>query len=327
MESAKSAGKPFQILSLDGGGIKGLFSAAVLARLEEDLGVRVVDHFDLIAGTSTGGIIALGLGLGLSPREIVEFYTTHGPRIFNQIKWLSSKKHFFTRKYPQKPLKEALRTCFGEKLLGESKKRLLITSYDLDRDEVYIFKTPHHPRLKRDHSVEAWKVGLATSAAPTFFECCREVDGVRLIDGGVWANNPIGVAIAEATSMLGVQVSQLSVLSLGTSDAVVLRGKKLNRGGLLAWAKTAPDLIIRGQTIGAHTQALHLLGQEKVQRINPKVPDELFGLDKLTTEDLLSRAASVSREFSPIFDSKFKGHIAAEFVPATESRRIGVEKA
>ena len=72
----------FQILSLDGGGFRGMFSAAVLARLEEDLGTRIADHFDLIAGTSTGGIIALGLGLGLSPREITAFYTEHGPRIF-----------------------------------------------------------------------------------------------------------------------------------------------------------------------------------------------------------------------------------------------------
>ncbi len=72
----------FQILSLDGGGLRGMYTAAVLARLEEDLGIRIVDHFDLIAGTSTGGIIALGLGLGMTPRDILEFYVAHGPRIF-----------------------------------------------------------------------------------------------------------------------------------------------------------------------------------------------------------------------------------------------------
>lgn len=75
-------GGRFQILSLDGGGLRGMFSAAVLARLEDDLQLRITDHFDLIAGTSTGGIIAIGLGLGLTPREIVEFYAEHGPRIF-----------------------------------------------------------------------------------------------------------------------------------------------------------------------------------------------------------------------------------------------------
>ena len=72
----------FQILSLDGGGIKGLFSAAVLAKLEEDLNTNITDHFDLIVGTSTGGIIALGLGLGMKPQEIVQFYVESGPQIF-----------------------------------------------------------------------------------------------------------------------------------------------------------------------------------------------------------------------------------------------------
>jgi predicted acylesterase/phospholipase RssA len=84
MPDPQIAADRFQILSLDGGGLRGMYTAAVLARLEEDLGIRIVDHFDLIAGTSTGGIIALGLGLGLgmTPREILEFYTAHGPRIF-----------------------------------------------------------------------------------------------------------------------------------------------------------------------------------------------------------------------------------------------------
>ncbi len=86
-------GGRFQILSLDGGGLRGMFSAAVLARLEEDLDVRVVDHFDLIAGTSTGGIIALGLGLGMSPRDILQFYTDHGPRIFRDRSRLRGVRH------------------------------------------------------------------------------------------------------------------------------------------------------------------------------------------------------------------------------------------
>src|SRR6266540_2220215 len=86
-------GGRFQILSLDGGGLRGMFSAAVLARLEEDLDLRVPDHFDLIAGTSTGGIIALGLGLGLTPREILQFYTDHGPRIFRDRSRLRGVRH------------------------------------------------------------------------------------------------------------------------------------------------------------------------------------------------------------------------------------------
>lgn len=105
----------FQILSLDGGGIKGLFSAAVLAAIEEDLNINIIDHFDLITGTSTGGIIALGLGLGMRPKEIVEFYLTKGPKIFPRwygLKWL---QHWVYRKYSDKALSTALQDCFKEK--------------------------------------------------------------------------------------------------------------------------------------------------------------------------------------------------------------------
>ena len=181
----------FQILSLDGGGIKGLFSAAILAAIEEDLNVNVTDHFDLIAGTSTGGIIAIGLGLGMKPREIVEFYLREGPRIFPS--WFGAKRlqHWISRKFSAEPLAEALRSCFKDKRFGDSRKRLVIPSFNLGDDDVYIFRTPHHEGLNRDFKVPAWKVALATSSAPTFFPCTREVDKVRLIDGGVWANNPI----------------------------------------------------------------------------------------------------------------------------------------
>ena len=111
----------FQILSLDGGGIKGLFSAAVLAAVEEDLGINVIDHFDLIAGTSTGGIIALGLGLGMRPREIVQFYVWRGPKIFgNRLGWRNAL-HWVFRKFPQGRLMSALQKCFKDARLGDSK--------------------------------------------------------------------------------------------------------------------------------------------------------------------------------------------------------------
>lgn len=188
----------FQILSLDGGGIQGIFSAAVLAAIEEDLNVRVIDHFDLIAGTSTGGIIAIGLGLGLSPRQIVDFYLKEGASIFANPFGRASVRRFFRSKFDNGPLIEALQRHFGDKRFGQSTKRLVIPSYNLGEDDVYIFRTAHHPRLRRDFKVPAWKVAQATSAAPTFFPIAQNVDELRLIDGGVWANNPTMVAYIEA---------------------------------------------------------------------------------------------------------------------------------
>ena len=184
----------FQILSLDGGGLRGIFSAAILARLEEDLDTSIVDHFDLIAGTSTGGVIALGLGLGMRPRQIVEFYTRLGPRVFRNPLGLRSARQLLRAKYAPGPLRSALADVFGDRTFGQSTKRLVITSYNLGTDDVYLFRTAHHPRLVRDWRERAVDVAMATSAAPTYLPGFP-LSGTRLVDGGVWANNPAMVAV------------------------------------------------------------------------------------------------------------------------------------
>lgn len=119
----------FQILSLDGGGIKGLFSAAILAHLQDDLNVKVVDHFDLITGTSTGGLIAIALSIGMSPKEIIRFYIDNGPRIFTKSKSSGIKK-LFGSKYNSEGLEASIKECFENKKLLHCKKRLVIPSYN-----------------------------------------------------------------------------------------------------------------------------------------------------------------------------------------------------
>lgn len=308
----------FQILSLDGGGIKGIFSAGVLAAIEEDLGVSVADHFDLIAGTSTGGIIAIGLGLGLKPREIVEFYLREGPSISPTWCGLKSFQHWVRRKYSAKPLEEALKRCFKEKRFGDSKKRLVVPSYNLGEDDVYIFRTPHAERLRRDYKVPAWKVAKATSAAPTFFPASRDVDNLRLIDGGVWANNPSLVAVTEAFGTLKVPLAAIHVFSIGTSDAVTHRRKRLNGGGIIAWGResAAVDVIIRGQSIGVHNQVTWLLGKDHIERLDPKVAADEFSLDGIhNADELIAKAAHHSRIFMPTFKERFMSHQAPPFNP------------
>jgi patatin-like phospholipase/acyl hydrolase len=307
----------FQILSLDGGGIKGLFSAAVLAALEEDLNINVTEHFDLIAGTSTGGLIAIGLGLGLRPREIVEFYLREGSLVFPRG-LIASVRHWIQRKYSPEPLESALKRCFGDKRFGDSKKRLVIPSYNIGEDDVYIFRTPHVERLKRDYKVPAWKVARATSAAPTFFPAFRDIDKTRLVDGGVWANNPTMVALVEACGVLDVPLEQLAILSIGTSDIVSHRKASLDQGGIFAWAtgNAAVDVIMRGQSIGAANQAKFLLGEERFERLNPKVAANEFSLDGVhKADDLIGKAYHHSRVFAPTFEKKFGTHQAALYTP------------
>jgi len=304
----------FQILSIDGGGIKGIFSAAVLAYLEDDLQIRITDHFDLITGTSTGGIIALALGLGMTPQEVVRFYVDKGPDIFPSSFWISLRQ-CWQNKFDSAPLEKALKGYFRDNLLGDSRKRLVIPAYNIGEDHVYLFKTAHHERLKRDYKVPMWKVALATSAAPTYFPSFQDVDHIRLVDGGVWANNPTMLGIVEAVSLLDIPLKSITVFSLGTTDEVKGRHKKLDRGGFWQWKKAAIDVVLRGQSIGAITQAEHLLGKNRVIRLDPKVPDGLFALDRLSEKALTAKAAHESRHFSPSFKSLFMEHKAPEFIP------------
>lgn len=304
---------PLQILSLDGGGLKGLFQAAMLARFEEDLDTRMVNHFDLIVGTSTGGLIALGLGAGVPLLAMVNFYVRLGPQVF-KTGALRSARRLVRAKHSAKHLRGALEDVFQNRLLGQSEKRLVIPSYSLDDDDVYLFKTPHHARLKRDGQVRMVDVALATSAAPTYLPAAR-VGNQRLIDGGVWANNPTFVGVAEAVSMLGASLDQVRVLSLGTTDPVASRPGKLDHGGFLQWARPATSLIQRSQALGTFYASEHLLGQAgRMTRIDPTVEDGLFDLDKLDPVRIQGLAETVSRKCNPLVED-FTKHRAAAYVP------------
>jgi patatin-like phospholipase/acyl hydrolase len=306
----------FQILSLDGGGVRGVFIAAILAAIEKDLNIKIIDHFDLIAGTSTGGIIAIALGLGLSPVDILEFYRQYGPRIFgNPLRWRSAQ-WWLRRKYSPAPLQVALRAVFRECAFGESNKRLVIPSYNLGEDDVYIFRTPHMERLRRDYCVPAWQVGLATSAAPTYFPACRAVDGMRLIDGGVWANNPALVAVVEAYGTLSISLEHLRVLSIGTYEGVVRRSRLLDVGGAMPWAPRVADILLRAGSIAVTNQVRFLIGKNDVTRLDPRVPAEDCTIDGVSQmEAMFARAMHYSRHFIPEIHERFMDHKASPYIP------------
>jgi patatin-like phospholipase/acyl hydrolase len=308
----------FQVLALDGGGARGIFTAALLAGLEEDIGRPVVDHFDLLVGTSTGGIIALGLGAGLNPRDILDFYVSEKDRVFpDRFSWRRLRQ-LFVAKYRPGGLEAAVRRIFGTMLLGESKVPLVITSYNLGENDVYLFKTPHHPRLKRDHKVPMWAVAMATSAAPTFFPAFRlPTDQVRLVDGGVWANNPAMVGVTEAVSVFGHRPQDVRVLSLGTTSRLRTRRSRLDNGGLIRWARgpNVIDVLLNGQSAGAFVQVQHLIGPENAYRLNPPAPDELAKLDVCDARELIAKASHHSRVFCPTFEQLFGSHVPAPYMP------------
>jgi predicted acylesterase/phospholipase RssA len=310
--------RPFHVLALDGGGVRGVFTAALLAGLEEDLNISVVDHFDLVVGTSTGGIIALALGAGLTPRQILDFYVAEREAIFAAPPGWGSLRRLFRAKYRPNGLEAALKRILGERLLGESRVALVIPSYELGENAVYLFKTPHHPRLKRDHRVPMWVVGMATSAAPTYFPAFRlPVDQARLIDGGVWANNPALVGVTEAVSMFGRPLKEICVLSVGTTTSLLPRPSRLDNAGLLRWARGPgfADVLLAGQSAGAFAHVQHLIGKDNAHRLDPPVVAEIASLERCDARELIAKAAHHSRDFAPTFETVFAGHVVPPFQP------------
>ncbi len=321
----------FQILSLDGGGIRGVFSAALLTHFEEHLNINITDHFDLIVGTSTGGIIALGLGLGMRPKEILEFYTSNGNNIFPSllppwVRRLPFAKYFdpldwhsvLRRKYSTEPLKNALQIAFQGKSLGHSSKRLAICAYNIDVEQVKLFKTAHHPRFMTDYKVPAWQTALATSAAPTYFSAFQR-NGRNLIDGGVWANDPIMVGLTEALGVLNQPQDSIRILSIGTLDEISGPRPWLNWGGKALWAKPAPDLLISAQSSASQGQAKLIIGQDALLRINPPVPQGRFAMDDPSAiNTLLGMAEHHAEHALPAVKAKFLTHVAPDFSPYYE---------
>ena len=321
-----------RVLSIDGGGIKGVLPAAFLMEIEAATGKRIVDYFDVIVGTSTGGIIALGLGLGLSTREILDFYLNKGPAIFYQHpisssvwdrarakarKYLRRGRHAFMPKYESHHLRQALTEAFRERTLGESQTRLVIPAYHALRREVYVFKTAHHPRFQTDWKQLAVDVALATAAAPTYFPSHRLPNGAALIDGGVWANNPVGLAVVETIGVLNRDRETVRVHSLGCTEETWSVPPRAGGKDLLL---AATDLLLQGQCKGAIGTAKILIGHTdsnpRLFRYSPMVARGAFSLDTINMiEELRSLGSSVGREALPLLNEVFLGEPKEPFSP------------
>jgi hypothetical protein len=305
-----------RILSIDGGGIKGVFPAAFLAEIEDRVGGSVADYFDLIAGTSTGGIIALGLGLGFSAREILSFYEQNGAEVFRGRRFQRVRSLFGPR-YDSEPLRRALNVHFGERRLGESRKRLVIPSMSLATGDVYIYKTPHHPRFERDYTERVVDVAMATASAPVYFPAHRSATGIPLVDGGMWANNPTGMAVVEAIGTLGWPAGSLRVLSLGCTTPPFSLGRgRLEAFGLGQWALKLVDTFMAGQSSGSMGIAYVLLGHDRVKRISPTVAAGRFSLDGVKEIPALRSLASETARYQlPLLRPTFFDSRAEDFVP------------
>lgn len=305
-----------KIISIDGGGIKGVFPAAFLSAIEETTGKKVSDYFDLIVGTSTGGIIALGLGMGFSAKEILQFYEELGPEVFQGNRLIRFLRSIGISKYDNISLRKALEKKFTEKKLGESKNRLVIPSLNLENGEVHVYKTAHHQRFQHDYKEKVVDVALATSAAPAYFPTYSSASGTPLVDGGLWANNPMGLAVVEAIGVLEWPRDQLKVLSIGcTTEPLNIKLARRFPMGKAYWGFRVADLFMSAQSSASLGTAQLLAGHTNVTRISPSVANGKFGLDIVKEiNSLKGLGDSEARKALPSLESFFTDKVEA-FVP------------
>lgn len=254
--STSSPKKTFKILSIDGGGIKGFYPARILQHIEERFQTRIADQFDMICGTSTGGLIALGLSIGKPASDIVKLYQEKGQSIFPEPKnrfgrFIQKAHQIIGRgKYSKAELEKALIGFFGDNTLADAETYLNIPSYNLTLGMPRVFKNPHGTLFK-DGDITMVDAALATSAAPSYLPI-HEINNALYCDGGMWANNPALTGVIEALEYFvgeGKEFDSYSVLSLPTiSNPTGWAGKSSKNMSLKDWSGKILDPAMEGQS-------------------------------------------------------------------------------
>lgn len=275
----------YQVLSLDGGGIRGVLSAVVIARLVQTA-PELLPAIDLLAGTSTGAVLAMGLAAGLAPAQLVALYREHGRDVFadTALDNVRDVGNLIGAQYSATNFKRLLIQYFGDKRLRDLPLRVLVATFDLDNDayDPNAFRTwkpkffHNFPGPDSDGSERIVDVALRTTAAPTYFPVYQ-----GYVDGGVVANNPALCAIAQALSTAElrtrnggagatrrVRLDDIALLSIGTGRAPMYLTEQSADWGLSQWARPVIDIMINGGVDVVDYQAAHLLGP-RYFRLNP----------------------------------------------------------
>jgi len=303
------SGRLFRILALDGGGLRGAFTAAVLAQWAQMLGAvggqDLVKHFDLVAGTSTGAILAIGLGLGLTPGEILTFYREQGPQIFPATGGL---RHWLKSKHDAGTLRTVLTEVFhGRRLSDDSCCRLVIPTVRAAHGQAEVIVTAHSPERTGFASYSAVDAALASSAAPTYFDeavVTGEIASQPYLDGGVWSNNPVLAAIAEAVGHLKIPLERIDVLSVGTLGSEADFSGNLGKGKA-GWAPDSADLFFAAQESGAAMLADWLLSQARHLRVNQQTPNAIALDDTSALTQLCQRGSNLGMDTFAAVRSRF----------------------
>jgi patatin-like phospholipase/acyl hydrolase len=277
-----------RILAIDGGGIRGLIPALVLTELERRAGRRVFELFDLIAGTSTGGILACALCAPdpLPASELVKLYEDEGPEIFDRslFQRIRTAEGLLDEKYDDAALDRALERFLQHKRLSDTRPELLVPTYDTALPGPYFFKTTKARETPADDDFPLSVVARATSAAPTYFEPV-EAGARSLLDGGVFAANPAMCGLAEALNRVAPR--DVVLLSLGTGERTHRRSfGEVKDWGLARWARPILDVVFDGASDTVHYQLDRVLGPERYWRLQVELTAASDDLDDASQGNL-----------------------------------------
>lgn len=292
-------GNSFKILSIDGGGIRGIYPAHILCCIEERLQINLLDSFDMIAGTSTGSIIAAGVATGVSAADIVTMYREHGAGIFKKKRFFwpgkklkSTFQPMFDSVYDSQYLQSVLADIFQNKQLGEIEKPLLLPATDIGNGCVHVLKSGYSKEFTRDNNVPVKDAILASCSAPTYFDP-HKLDHYLLADGGLWANNPALAAVIDAQRRLGANQKDIQILTIGTGHSKTMYCTNTSRkwGLINGWKhKEFVSFILSLQSLSAMNYLNLQLHPDQIKRIDFESDLPLPLDDVSTMDDLLAKA-------------------------------------
>lgn len=268
----KQEGGFFKILSLDGGGVRGIFSARVLDLMNRNLGIDICNTFDLLVGTSTGSIVATAVAIRYDLSKLVQDYERYAPRMFKQRLSLCG---FLRSKYEGKILEELLHNSFGETTLGDIKTPLIINATNVSTGKVHVFKSSYQEDIRggnyfRDGHVPLYRAVLASCSAPVYFDPV-EISGDLICDGGLWANNPAVVGYVDAIRNFNKTPENTRILSIGTGDTRHFYLPSRMWGLVTGWKREKiVSFAMLSQTEYAEN-CLNLIMPENIFRINPEI--------------------------------------------------------
>jgi uncharacterized protein len=279
-----------RVLAIDGGGIRGLIPALVLTEIERRSQRRIFELFDLIAGTSTGGILACALCAPdpLPALEVVKLYEEEGPEIFSiaLAQRIRSAGGLLDEKYDSATLDRALERFLADKRLSEATPDLIVPAYDTAEPGPYFFKSRKARETPATDDFPLSLVARATSAAPTYFEPL-EAEPRSLVDGGVFAVNPAMSAFAEVARHDPKAQSEVVLLSLGTGQRTRKRPfDEVKDWGLVEWARPILDVVFDGISDAVDYQLRHALPENAYWRLQTELVGASDDLDNASADNL-----------------------------------------